>query len=112
MDRRKVVYIAGPIAGVPEYYKPFEHMEDALTGWGFVALTPTRLPQGLTDAAYMRIDMAMMDTADAVVFLPGWQHSKGATLEHEYCKYTGKPHMHFDGGAFKPVREFLGGIFV
>lgn len=89
---KKKVYIAGPITGVEKYWEPFEKAEDELTAAGFIALTPTRLPLGLDNAAYMRIDLAMIDAADAVLFLPGWTCSHGAIVEHAYCLYIHKPH--------------------
>ena len=64
---KKVIYIAGPITGVPRYWEAFEDAED------------------------MRICLAMIDAADAVLFLPGSSRSRGAALEHRYCEYTGKP---------------------
>lgn len=88
---KKVVYIAGPITGVEKYWEPFEQAEDAVEAAGFIPLTPTRLPQGLTNEQYMRIDMAMIDTADAVLLLPGWLGSSGTLVEYSYCSYTGKP---------------------
>ena len=89
---KKKVYIAGPITGVEKYWEPFEKAEDELTAAGFIALTPTRLPLGLDNAAYMRIDLAMIDAADVVLFLPGWTSSHGAIVEHAYCSYIHKPH--------------------
>lgn len=88
---KKVVYISGPITGVERYWEPFEQAEEELEAAGFIALTPTRLPQGLTKEQYMRIDLAMIDAADAVLFLPGWGASPGALVENVYCTYTGKP---------------------
>lgn len=85
------VYIAGPITGVEKYWEAFEKAEDELTAKGYIALTPTRLPLGLDNAAYMRIDLAMIDAADAVLFLPGWTGSHGAVVEHAYCTYISKP---------------------
>lgn len=86
-----VVYLSGPITGVPNYWEAFEKVEDQLTSLGWVVLSPAKHPQGLTNEQYMRIDFAMIDVADVVLFLPGSDESKGAVLEHHYCDYTGKP---------------------
>lgn len=32
----------------------------------------------------------MIDVADQVVFIPGWQDSEGARLEEQYCRYVDK----------------------
>ncbi len=89
-DKKKVVYIAGPITGVEEYWKPFEKAEDNLTALGYIPLSPARLPQGMTNAQYMRICFAMIDSADAVLVLGG-VYSDGVQAEWDYCRYIGKP---------------------
>lgn len=94
----KIVYIAGPITGVEEYWKAFEAAEEELTGQGYIVLTPSRLPKGLTNAQAMRTCLAMIDTADWVYFLPGSQESRGARLELDYCLYIGKPYQWSEGG--------------
>lgn len=87
---KKIVYIAGPITGVDKYWEAFEEMEDELSALGYIPLSPSRLPSGMSNNRYTRICFAMIDAADAVIFLPGWESSAGATLEREYCFYTGK----------------------
>lgn len=89
--RRKVVYIAGPITGVAKYWEPFEEMAEEVRAAGFIPLIPTWQPEGLTNAQYMRMCMAMLDAADAVLLLPGWRDSIGATIEAAYAAYVEKP---------------------
>lgn len=91
MERRKVIYISGPITGVDKYWEPFEKAEDEIEALGYTALSPARLPQGMSNEQYMRICFAMIDSADAVLFLKGWTDSCGAVLERDYCLYTNKP---------------------
>lgn len=88
---KKVIYISGPITGRPDYMRDFNKMETQLTINGYIALNPAHLPKGMTDDRYMRICMAMLDSADAAILLPDWQNSRGATIEAKYCAYTGKP---------------------
>lgn len=92
MGQKKVVFISGPITDVPRYWEAFEKAEDELTARGFIALSPSRLPYGMTNAQYSRICLAMIDSADAVLFLPGYGGSHGATVEYKYVRYAGKPH--------------------
>ena len=90
-EQKKVVYIAGPITGVPNYREAFEQAENDLPAVGYIPLSPAKLPRGLTNDQYMRITLAMLDSADAVLFLVGWENSNGAKVEHECAKYIKKP---------------------
>lgn len=90
-ERKKVVFISGPITGVDKYWEAFEWAEDMLSGLGYIPLSPAHLPYGMTEAAYMRISLAMIDGADAVAVLPGAHKSRGACIEMDYCEKVGKP---------------------
>lgn len=92
MNDKKVIYLAGRITGVPNYWEAFEKAEEELAARGFIVLSPTRLPHNLDNQKAMKICIAMIDQADAVYFIPDWHLSVGAQLEMKYCKYTGKPH--------------------
>ena len=84
------VYIAGKITGDPGYQDKFLKAKLQLHQRGYIVLNPAELPEGMSPADYMRICFAMIDVADAVVFLPDAAESAGARLEMAYCEYVGK----------------------
>lgn len=108
---KKLVYIAGPITGVDRYWEAFERAQDDLAALGYTALTPTWQPKGLTYAQYMRVCFSMIDISDAVVLLPGWEQSRGATLESHYCTTTGKTQIELPerkiGDSYRDYMESL-----
>lgn len=84
------VYLAGKITGDPNYRAKFAEAETLLEEQGHAVLNPAVLPDGLAEADYMRICLAMLDSAELAVFLPDYSESKGALVEEAYCKRTGK----------------------
>lgn len=88
------IYIAGAISFDAGYKEKFAKAAAELEDHGYIVLNPAVLPQGMAEADYMRICMAMMESADAVMFLPDWVCSRGACVKHQWCRYTGKEIMY------------------
>ena len=90
-DTMAIVYISGPMTGIEDFNRPaFNALAAELRAAGHVVLNPADLPDGLSYAAYMDIDMAMVRAADVLVMLDGWEKSKGAAAEANYAYALGK----------------------
>ncbi len=77
------VYIAGPMTGLPQFNRPAFHQAALnLSFEHHVPLNPAILPDGLTEADYMAVGITMLQRADAIFLLTGWQCSSGARAEH------------------------------
>ena len=77
------VYIAGPMTGLPHFNRPaFQQAAINLSFEKHVPLNPAILPDGLTEADYMAVGLTMLQRADAIYLLTGWQFSAGARAEH------------------------------
>lgn len=90
------VYIAGGITGVGNYKERFAAAKEWLLKvspypTADVVLNPAELPEGWPNGLYMDVCLAMIRAADLVAFLPGWEQSRGASLEMQYSRYEGKP---------------------
>lgn len=57
---------------------------------GHIPLNPAALPEGMEPADYMRICMAMLDSADAIAIMGNWTESTGARIEFAYAQYVNK----------------------
>lgn len=89
------IFISGPITGTPDYKRNFSVAEYGLRVKGHNPLNPAKALAGLTNEQAMRVCLSMIDSADAVLFLPDWEFSAGANLEHAYCEYIGKTIFHY-----------------
>ncbi|EGQ7810335.1 DUF4406 domain-containing protein [Vibrio parahaemolyticus] len=84
------IYIAGPMTGYENYNREAFHAKaNELNNKGHHTLNPATLPDGLSQPEYMDICFAMIRSADAVHFLPGWKRSEGALAEYHYAKKIG-----------------------
>lgn len=85
------VYIAGPVTGKPDYKADFDLAAAALQREGHVPVNPAELDNGMGYEECMRRALQMMLGCDAVYLLPGWEASRGATLEQRVAAACGIP---------------------
>lgn len=79
-----ILYIAGPMTGLPEYNHPAFHAAEAvLTSLGYTVLNPARtdLPADTSWEDWMRAGLRQVLEADGIALLPGWERSRGANME-------------------------------
>ena len=101
------VYIAGPMTGYSEFNYPA--FNDAAKRWrkaGHEVVNPAENEGGDTSlpyAYYMRQDIGHVLSVEAIAVLPGWQQSKGASLEVSIGRILGYPI--FDALTMEPYAE-------
>lgn len=83
-------YIAGPMSGLPGFNRPaFFAAAAEIAASGDTPLNPAVLPDGLSEADYMMISLAMLQRADAIYLLDGWRSSAGARAEYALAEKLG-----------------------
>lgn len=89
------LYLAGPMTGITAFNFPaFNDAAERLRASGHVVFNPAETDDGDTSLAYdyyMRQDIRAILEVDAIAILPGWQQSKGATLEVSIGRTLGLP---------------------
>lgn len=108
------------MSGVPDYNFPlFFAVEHELHCQGYRVENPAKnngdtLSAALADvretaltwAEYMKRDLVRLAKSDAVCLLPGWQNSKGATLEVHIARALGMVIYHWCEPDFKMYEGF------
>lgn len=106
-DPIRRVYLAGPMSGIPGFNFPaFHAAADRLRGRGYEVVNPAENDGGDTSRSwsyYMRQDIGHLLTVDAVAVLPGWQQSRGASLEVTVARALELPVL--DADTMEPYDE-------
>lgn len=83
-ERRVMHYISGPMSGYPDCNRgAFDAAAKLLRERGYEVCNPTEFDeeQGRPWAEYLRSDIRALMDCYGVITLPGWQESRGASLE-------------------------------
>ncbi len=94
-----IVYLSGAMTGIPEENVPaFNAAARALRLIGYEVVNPAEFDtdvDGLSERSrwvkYLKADIKALMDCDGIVMLPGWENSKGATLEHNTAKALDMP---------------------
>lgn len=89
-QRKPVVFIAGPMTGYLNFNRDeFNSEAGILKDLGFTVLNPAILPDGLQHSEYLTITLAMLEVADSIFILNGWEKSEGANIEMKRARELG-----------------------
>lgn len=92
------LYVAGPVTGVPDLNRPaFDCAAERLEAAGHSPLLPHWFaPAGADWQTAMRRCVETLVRCDGVALLPGWESSRGASLESDLAAGLGMPVMALD----------------
>lgn len=86
-----VIYISGPITGEKDYMERFMNAETRINKvtYGDVIINPayilSALPDGTSHDIYMSVAMKLLELADTIALLDGWENSEGCKEEVRYA---------------------------
>lgn len=76
-----IVYISGPITGVFDYRENFARAEKLLAAQGHIVLNPSKINSGMKFEQYLAIDLQMLEQAECIYLLPGYEKSVECSVE-------------------------------
>ena len=95
-----MIYLSGPMSGLPEYnYPAFRKATANLRKQGFIICSPHEwgVVEGWTWEQYMRRALMWMMQCDSITMLPGWETSRGALLELQVATALNWPVQYYLG---------------
>ena len=99
-------YLAGPMSGYPDFNRPAFHEAAArLRAQGHIVVNPAEI-RGDEDWEWddwMRAALHCLLGCHAVVFLPGWEFSRGARLERVIAEVLGMLMFEYRDGEITPL---------
>lgn len=93
-----ICYISGKMTGLPNLNRQAFKSAERRLKRRFTVLNPSDItisPQG-EYGDYLREALKMLLSAEAIYMIPGWQDSKGASIEHEVATALGMKVMYGD----------------
>lgn len=100
------IYISGPITGTEDFAERFEAAAAIIAERGHEYINPAKLAEvmpGADWATYMLIDRELLQEADAITMLPGWEWSRGARTEWAFAIINGLAEYDIETGEFRPL---------
>ena len=109
-EKRKFVYIAGPISGIPgENRKAFEDaMVDVYVFWGKEPVNPHDICEGHTGKPwlwYMAKCIPHLMLCNSIYLLRGWWWSRGARWEFIIARFLCRIPVTYQGGFWGGFRR-------
>lgn len=97
------IYLAGPMRGLPNYNLPaFDEARERLTKEGHLVFCPAQLVRAVPypdqyttdgDRPFLQhvisLDIACLFAAEAIALLPGWETSRGVSVELALAQFLG-----------------------